>query len=504
MLVVGAGGEALLQFLFVLVASRELGPEDFGYYSYLVAIFTFVQVVVHFGLPVVVVRELASKAGATAGEVEHSALVVLRSMFRIRGWLAVISFALTIIIAFVDEPTPVRQWSIILMFLMLLFIPLDLQPLFDARKMSRWDVPGKITGRVVALLVLLMLWLWDSHLSLVEAALCSSVNLGITTGVGWWIARRKGLLPREAQRSKIQVQDSDPDIHKGLSLQNSIRNETRRLVKLAAPIMWANFANTLYVFSQIVLVKWFSTELETGYFALASRLVLSLVLLKGILYRLLLPLLSEMSTDLDRFSGRLERLIPLLALVFAPLAALGIPLCEILIVPLFGPEYLPAERVAQISLSHFFVSGFGSIFGTALFAMGYQKNYTWSITAACAVSLIFGALLIPTMGAEGAAWAMVAAELTALIITVPPALRLFKLEVGSRLSRILLASVGGLAGYYGLVYGLGLHPGAGIGALCVLCGAGLWVGGEVSPERITGIIKLIRRRAESDSAEQIP
>ena len=60
-LTAGMGIETLLQLIFVLVISRGLGPEVFGYLGYLVALMSIASTIVHFGLPVVIVREIAQR-----------------------------------------------------------------------------------------------------------------------------------------------------------------------------------------------------------------------------------------------------------------------------------------------------------------------------------------------------------------------------------------------------------------------------------------------------------
>src|SRR5512147_974729 len=83
-LVMGSGIEAVLQFAFVLIASRQLGPADYGFYEYVISIVTFLLAIVNFGLPVVAVREIAREP-QTLG-------IVYSAMFRIRAWLSALFF----------------------------------------------------------------------------------------------------------------------------------------------------------------------------------------------------------------------------------------------------------------------------------------------------------------------------------------------------------------------------------------------------------------------------
>jgi O-antigen/teichoic acid export membrane protein len=498
MMTVGAVGEALLQFLFIVIASRELGPEEFGFYGYLLAIFSFVMVVVQFGLPVVLVRELTgamkrAAADSQAESVRPSAVdnrqaVIFAASMRIRLYLAVGFLVLAVVASLVDADAASRRWAVWLMFVSLLYVPYDLAAIFDSRKLSRWDVPGRMIGRTVSVALLAGIWLFGEKLNLTAVAACSTINLLINALIGWQIARRLGVLSelgRGADRRDAPAPFTPAEF----------KAETRRLLKMAAPIMWANLMTTVYLFSQTILVKWLSTDLETGYYALASRLILPMVLIKGILYRLILPLLSEVSHDRTAFTGRVEKFIAALCLFFMPAVALAMPACELLLVPIFGPEYAGAVRPSQISLSHLFVTGMGSIFGTALFALGYQRTYTISLTVGCAVCLGLGSALIPVLGADGASWATVAAECSAVLVTLPPFLQLCRPKVGRRIVRIALGSMAGAAIYYALVRGFDVNPWLGFAAAAAGVAAGVWASGELSAKRSGSVLSLLQRKA---------
>lgn len=470
-LMAGSGIEAVLQFAFVLMVSRQLGPEDYGFFEYLVGIITFLIALVQWGLPVVAVRELA--------QAPERLDTVFGASFRISAALAVVCFAGGIIAAMFSGTTPERSMAIWLLFGYLLFLPFQLAAVFDAHKLSRWDVPGRVIGRTVSVLTLFAIWRVRGQLTVADAALCASLNLAVNVAVAWWIAARVHVKP------KLSVAFD--------AAASEIRTETRRLAKRAAPIMWSNVMTTVYSFSQPVLVKWYSTDLQTGWFGLANRLLFPVLLLRGVLSRLALPILSEAAHDLATFEWRFGRIVSALALFFMPLVALAIPLIELLVVPVFGNAYSGSVLPLQVLFGHLFITGAGSIFGTALFALGYQKPYTWSLTIACALNLIAAYILIPSKGALGASVAVAIAEVTVVAITVPALLKLVSITVWGRVTQIGAISLAGLATYFALTRLLAVNALAALGAEVLLLAILLWVTGEISAERIRGIVDLVRR-----------
>jgi O-antigen/teichoic acid export membrane protein len=217
------------------------------------------------------------------------------------------------------------------------------------------------------------------------------------------------------------------------------------------------------------------------------------IMLKGVLYRLLLPLLSEVSEDRAAFQWRFGRVLTTLALFFMPLSVLAIPVVEWLVVPLFGPEYAGSVLPLQILLGHLFVSGASSIFATAVFSMGYQKSYTWSLTIACAVNLVAAAVLIPRYGAVGGAISVALAELIAPLLNLPVFLKVAKVTVWGRVAKIGFISLAGLITYFGMTRLLVVNALAAYGAEVLVLAVLLWVTGEISAERLRGIVDLVRR-----------
>ncbi len=465
-LTIGAGIETVLQLAFLVIAGRELGPEEFGFYGYLLSIVTFVVTIAQFGLPVVAVREFAQRPQAEEQ--------LFAATFRIRAVLSGLFFLIAFIVVAVVPQIGEHRVAAWAMFLYLLFVPFDLSPLFDARKLSRWDVPGRVAGRLAALLWLVGAWKLRGYLTVTDAALASSLLMFVNVAIGWGIGRRLGFTLRPMTRTQ----------------------EVVPLLRASAPITWSNLMTVIYQQSQTVLVKWLSTDLQTGYFALANRLFLPVLMLRGILYRVLLPIVSDVGRDRAALTSALERILPALALIFAPIAALAIPAAEVLIVPIFGAEYGGAIRPFQITVSYLFFTGMSSALGTSLLASGDARTPTVGLTIGCAVSLGLSLLLIPSHGAIGAAWAAWLAEIIANLYTLPKFLQIARPRVMKRLLGIGTSSLVGMLVFYALASAFGENSWLALALAAFTILTGLWVTGEISPKQLRVVKEMIRRRGE--------
>ena len=467
-LLTGAAVETVLQVAFLVLAGRQLGPSEFGFYGYLLAWVTFASAVAQWGLPVIAVREIAQRPADETS--------IFAAVFHIRALWSVLLFLVAVAAASVVPVSADHRAAIWLTFAYLLGVPFDLSLLFDAHQRSRWDVPGRMAGRIVSVGLLGLLWRMRGALTVADVALCSTLFLLVNGAVGWMVARRLG--------HDLRPFAPTPD--------------TGRLLRLSLPVVWSSLMSLAYSQSQTILVKWLSTALETGFNALACRLLMPVLIFRGIIHRVLLPLVSEVGQDRAALTARLERVFPALALLFMPLTALTVPVVQLLLVPLFGTDYAGAVRPLQITVAHFFFSGTGALIGTSLLVNGDARTPALGLTVGCAGSLLLSVLLIPSWGAVGAACATLFGELIAVFYPLPRFLKILRPKVVPRVLRIAAVSLLGLALFYLSLRTLAMPELAALAIELIVILIGLRLAGEISPERLQTALALFRRGSSAD------
>ena len=259
------------------------------------------------------------------------------------------------------------------------------------------------------------------------------------------------------------------------------------------PIVWSNVMALTYVQNQTILVKAFSTALETGFYALTSRLLTPILILKGILYRVLVPIFSESALDRTVLTVRLEKIFPILGLIFIPISTLAIPAVEVLLVPLFGGNYAGAILPFQISIAAFFVTGLGSAFGSVVLASGDARTPTIGLTIGTGIAIGLSVLIIPRYGAaRGAAAAgdlgngfdwLYHPEISAAHKTRDHRATIQdQCRLADGTCRIFSAATGCCVAAVRF-----------IGIAIVLTGIGLGLAGEISRDHLSGLWQLIRK-----------
>jgi O-antigen/teichoic acid export membrane protein len=183
-------------------------------------------------------------------------------------------------------------------------------------------------------------------------------------------------------------------------------------------IIWsiAMFAQ-VYNGLDIVLLGFFRTPEEVGYFTVARRVIGGATLLMIFLANALLPRLSStfLSKDIGQFTDATHKFLKislfLAVFVLFPLIFLS----DGLIAFALGNEYLPAAVPFKIMAVAFIFVMFNLPYSTGLVAAGFEKAVLKQVFVSAAVSVILNVLLMPKYGMVGAAVSFFFAEAVAIM-----------------------------------------------------------------------------------------
>ena len=189
--------------------------------------------------------------------------------------------------------------------------------------------------------------------------------------------------------------------------------EWRKMVGRILPYSAAVVLSVVYFQIAQIMVSVLSSPSETGYFGVAFRVLVAFTVLPPLLVSTSLPLLARAARDDDdRFDYASRRLVETMLLAGCGVA-LGLYLGAAFAVPLIaGPGFGPSVDVVHIlafALLGSFVIGAR---GYGLLSLDRLRAMLVCNAIALTVVVVAGVPLIEAYGAEGAAIAMVAAELT--------------------------------------------------------------------------------------------
>ncbi len=191
----------------------------------------------------------------------------------------------------------------------------------------------------------------------------------------------------------------------------SLKKHIRPVMILFAMVV----TSSIYTILDTGMLGFMTSDYQVGIYTAATkinRIVLNLVVSIG---AVLLPRLSYYCgmNDRKKFLELAYKSLDLLMLLAVP-AAIGLSvLAEPVILTLSGRQYLDAVPVMRIINPIIVVVGMSNFIGVQIFMpLGKEKWTLYSDIAGACINIALNALLIPPLGALGAAAASVCAELT--------------------------------------------------------------------------------------------
>jgi len=183
------------------------------------------------------------------------------------------------------------------------------------------------------------------------------------------------------------------------------RSLIRPIMNSALPIAFLAVLGSLSLNVDMIMLGWWRTPEELGFYAAAQKIVQVLVTFPGIIAASVFPALARFigAHEKEREINLVEKSVALLLFLALPLAVGGMVLSNSIIGFLYGNEYLPASLSFQFLIAMLLFVFPGSIFGNFLLAHDQQKKFAPVALFASLGNVFFNVLLIPRFGIAGAA-----------------------------------------------------------------------------------------------------
>jgi PST family polysaccharide transporter len=357
--------------------ARSLGAEQFGEFSFVLALLQFFSVASALGLEAVVVREIA-RGSAADPTVFGTALMLRGASATAVGLLAIlVSLSLQVF----DAPVP-QPLLIAVVALALPFQAADvIDYLFRGRSRIRVIVTARLVAFAVSALVRLgLLWV-DAELSAFVYTIVLEYAL---IALGSWLCLRWTF---------------------GGALQPKWCGTTARALLVDAMPLWlSGFAVVLYTRSDQIFLGQLAGSADLGQYAAAVRLSEIAYFIPVALVAGVAPLLARTrKRDVAAYEAQIVALFRMLWLLGLAVALPTMLLADEIVRVVFGIEYVAAGSLLAIHINAFlFVClGVGQTVWTVnegLTALALMRTAAGAVT-----NLAANAVLIPRMGAQGAA-----------------------------------------------------------------------------------------------------
>lgn len=368
-------GSRLIRAIIIIYAARILGATEYGVFSYVLGLAGFFTIFADLGVSPLMTREIA-------GHPEKRA-TYFASALRIKAIL--ISVTATLIIFIAPKFSNIEEAIVLVPFVALLIFFDNLRDFIFAyfrgiEKMEREAFLVILMNTAIAITGFIILNFYQTAGALLFSYITSVAILSITA---LYFTK---------------------DLIRGI-FKNFDKEIFKQFISDSWPFAFTGLFGIFMLNIDIVMLGWWRTAEEIGYYSASQRVVQILYTLPAILASSAFPAIARFikQKEIDRARNLNEKSISALYFIAVPLTIGGIILNASLIKFIFGQEYLPASASFQILIATLLIHFPGAILGNLIMAHNQQKQLVKYVIIGSASNVIFNVLLIPFFGISGAA-----------------------------------------------------------------------------------------------------
>ena len=383
------GAQAGLAVFTILVA-RGLGAAGFGEYAFIAAVIVVGNVLTTFGTDMLLIREIA----ATDDLSQLSAALVIQLVLSVVFIGAVLLFS-------AHAPLPQPEAIGALRIYSLSMLPLAFFTVFTTALRGRQHMLA-YAGLNLALMILQVIaaaWLVWRHANLVtlaELLVLVQVFAAILAG-GLCFGRLRGF-------------DS--------ALRLSLR-QVMPLARASAPIALLGLLGVIYQRLSLIVLPAMAGSAATGWFSSAARIIEAAKVGHLAAFTALYPMMAQVRRERGSRWARTFQAPVLILLAGAGLASVAIYLlAQPITLLLFGAQYLAAIPVLRILAWMLIPFTLNSLLTLALLADSEERIIARALALSICVLSLLMLWWVPTRGIEGAAWAVLCAEVAQCAVLV--------------------------------------------------------------------------------------
>jgi O-antigen/teichoic acid export membrane protein len=377
--------------VYIVLLARWLGREAFGVYAAIWTILSFFATLGEQGLALYITRDIAREPDLASNRLSNGLAVGL--MLGVAS-----SAAMAVLALLLGYPPSVVGLAALVGIALWLRNPWSvLAGGFNAfQKMgvsSALMVAMSVTNAVVGLTCLVAGW------GLVGVVVGAIVANAATLSLAAWLAHRD--LPR-------------------ISALCVSRSEIRRLLCASLPFGARALLGIVYFRADVVMLSVLAGFEAAGLYQSAYKVLELAIMLPGALNLALYPVLSALhGGSRDRLRAVFEQQSVYLAAIGLPLAAFLVWLAHPLISLLYGAEYESTVPILQWLAVAVLLAYLNAPLISVATSSDFQVEVTVRNMVALVVNIGLNLLLIPPLGGQGAALAMIGSEIVLFVALLP-------------------------------------------------------------------------------------
>lgn len=419
-------GSRLIRAIIIIYAARVLGAAEYGVFSYALSLAGFFTIFGDIGISQILTRELVQKPEKR------------QNLFSTALWLkiAILAFTAALIIFAAPHFSKIEAAKILIPLVALITVfdglrEFTLSSFRAAEKMEYEALITVITNIAITIFGFIAIGMAATAKSL-ALSYAFSVIIGFLTGV---IILRKDFL-------------------------NIFKHFDKTLVKpilLAAfPIAFTSLLGAFMLNTDTIMLGWWRTPEEIGYYSAGQRILQVLYTLPAILAASMFPALNRFVGQKEKEKKFMEKSMTMIYGIAAPALIGGVILATPIIKFIYGKEYLLAAPSFQILLLTPLLIYPLIILGNLILAHNEQSKLKLPVFFGAIGNIAFNAILIPPFGIVGASIATVVAQFLNISLVWRIAKKISDFSTLKHLKKIFASAI--IMGIFSVIFNFsGIH-----------------------------------------------
>lgn len=373
----------LIRAVIIIYAARILGAAGYGIFSYVLGLAGFFTIFSDLGISALLTREASQKP--------EKKLYYFSTAFGIKVFLLLGTTALLIWVA--PYFSKIEEATALIPFIALLVIFDGLREFclsfFRAKEKMELEAFVAILTNVSITVFGFVVLYFSATTQALTFSYIASTGVGALTAI---------IILRGEFKKIINYFD---------------RTLIKPLFNSAWPMTLSAVLGTFMLNTDVIMLGWWRTAAEIGYYSAGQRIIQVLYTLPGIIASAIFPAISRLVGQKDnrRVGLLMEKGVTSVLSIAIPLVVGGIILSQSIIELLYGKEYLPSAEAFRILLITPLLIFPGMLIGNLILAYDKQRKMSFYLFFAAFGNIVFNAILIPVWGIAGAAIATVVAQL---------------------------------------------------------------------------------------------
>ena len=383
-------------FLIYTIVARKIGPEIFGLFSSAIAIASILTLIAGFGVSKVWLKLFGEEGFSATRWVKPSLLFVFYTLLLVT--------ALIILLVSLDFHGAITKKLILLLgFYVYGFVSVELviakfQLEEKYKLMAFWQLLPNLFRLII---VLSAYYLFNLNLSVIELGIIYAAVgvLFVVLGMVELYKFYKGNV--QLNRDKVAKNPKIKDV----------------FIE-AWPFGFANLFAFIYVQSDIIMIKYISGDIETGYYNASFVIMTALLLIPSILFgKFLLPKYHRWAYHNTEKFLKVYRLGNKLMVISGIILFLVVYFGAGFFIPLiFGDEYLPSVSLMKLLSLTLPVSFLAYSIGATLVTKSHMKTKVLLMGIVAIINILLNVILIQIYDAKGAAIATILSNMLLLCL----------------------------------------------------------------------------------------